>query len=69
MPQNHTTRKTNSQKTSKSLSPSSSKTSKSLHSRNCIVVPKSLPKANDNMREVSIKLMAIMKAKKECNVA
>ena len=57
MPQNSINRKSNSQTISKNL-----------HSRNCIVVPKSSPKTSDNMREVSIKLMAIMKAKKECNI-
>ncbi len=41
---------------------------KSLHKRDCTVLPISRNKENDNMREVSIKLLAIMKAKKECSI-
>ncbi len=48
---------------------SQNSSAKSMHKRECLVVPVlAAPKTNENMREVSIKLMAIMKAKKECNI-
>ena len=46
-----------------------SSSSKNMHKRDCAMVSISpISKENDNMREVSIKLMAIMRAKKECSI-